>query len=86
MLLAEESTQVAEQNQDGRLAKQFASVEDLAIGRHQIEVEIDPHRTMMRAQEGQSVICSDVISEWRTWWSAGMAIGRERRRSRIDSR
>jgi hypothetical protein len=56
MLLAEESTKVAEQNQDGRPAKQFARAEDLAIDRHQIEVEIDPHRTMMRVPEPQSVI------------------------------
>jgi hypothetical protein len=43
MLLAEESTKVAEQNQDGRPTKQFARPEDLALDRHQIEVEIDSH-------------------------------------------
>ncbi len=56
MLLTEESTEIAEQNQDGRPAKQFACAEDIAIDRHQVEVEIDPHRTIMRAPELQSVI------------------------------
>src|SRR5579859_1289417 len=54
MLLAEESTEVAEQDQDGRPAKQFARAEGLALDRHQVEVEIDPHRTMMRQPERQS--------------------------------
>jgi len=56
MLLAEESTQVAEKNQDGRPAKQIMRAEDFAIHRHQIEVEIDPHRTMMRSPERPYVI------------------------------
>jgi hypothetical protein len=67
MLLAEESTEVAEQNQDGGPAKQFASAEDLAIDCHQIEVDIDPHRTMMRARELQSVIRITEEARPRRW-------------------
>ena len=50
MLLAEESAQVAEENQDGRATEQFACGEDFTIHRHQVEVEIDLHRIMMRSQ------------------------------------
>ena len=54
MLLAEQSTEVAQQNEDGRPAKQFMCVEDPAVDRHEVEVEIDPHRIMMRPGEHQS--------------------------------
>ena len=44
MLLAIESTEVAEQHQDGRTAKESAGGKDFAVGRHEVEVEVDPHR------------------------------------------
>src|SRR5579859_3368958 len=73
MLLAEESTEVAKQDQNGRPAKQFVSVEDPAIDRHQVEVEIDPHRTMMRPLERQPAESRAVMrigrgSIWRDGW------------------
>lgn len=67
MLLAKESTEVAEQNQNGRPAKQLVCVENLAIDCHQIEVEIDPHRTMMRAPDDQSVIRITEQPRHRRW-------------------
>jgi hypothetical protein len=43
VLLAEESTQVAEQNQNRRPAEQTPPGEEAAIDRQQVEVELDPH-------------------------------------------
>src|SRR5260370_24845846 len=49
MLLAEESTEVAEQNQNGWASEQLARGEDFAFERDEVEVELDPHRIMMRS-------------------------------------
>jgi len=43
VLLAVESTQVAEQNQDGRPAQQPARVEDLSVKGQELEVKVDLH-------------------------------------------
>jgi hypothetical protein len=43
MLLAIESTEVAEQHQDGRAPKQPARGEGFAVERHEVEAEVDPH-------------------------------------------
>ena len=43
MLLAVESTEVAQQNQDGWTAQQSARVKGLAINRQEVEVKMDPH-------------------------------------------
>jgi hypothetical protein len=48
MLLAIESTEVAEEDQNGWAPKQSLRVEDFAVNRHEVEVKIDRHRTMMR--------------------------------------
>jgi hypothetical protein len=48
MLLAIESTEVAEENQNGWAPKQSTGVEDFALDCHEGEVKIDRHRTMMR--------------------------------------
>jgi hypothetical protein len=42
MLLAIESTEVAEENQNGWGPKQATSVEDFALNCHEVEVKIDP--------------------------------------------
>jgi len=44
MLLAVESTEVAQQHQNGWAPKQPARWEVFAVERHEVEVEIDPHR------------------------------------------
>jgi hypothetical protein len=49
MLLAIESTEVAEENQDGWTPKQTTGVEDFALNRHEVEVKIDRHRIIMRS-------------------------------------
>ncbi len=51
MLEAIESTEVAEQNQNRRPPQQSACGVDVAVDRHEVEVEIDPHRLMMRSPE-----------------------------------
>ena len=56
MLLAKESTEVAEQNQNGRPSEQFAAGKDLAVHGRQVEVKIDLHRTMMRWPANRDVI------------------------------
>ena len=43
MLLAIESTQVAEQNQNGRPPEQPARVEDLSVKSQELEVKVDLH-------------------------------------------
>ncbi len=43
VLLAVESTQVAQQNQDGRPAQQPARVEDLSVKGQKLEVKVDLH-------------------------------------------
>jgi hypothetical protein len=48
MLLAVESTEVAEENQNGWAPKQSAGGEDFGVNRHEVEVQIDQHRIMMR--------------------------------------
>jgi NADPH:quinone reductase-like Zn-dependent oxidoreductase len=49
MLLAIESTEVAEQNQNCCPPQQSARREDFAVNRHEVEVKIDAHRIMMRS-------------------------------------
>ncbi len=56
MLLAEESTEVAEQNQNGWASEQLARGEDFAFERDEVEVELDPHRIMMRSFGGGCVM------------------------------
>lgn len=55
MLLAKESTEVAEQNQNRWASQQSARGEEFALERDEVEVEIDPHRNMMRAPEHRYV-------------------------------
>lgn len=43
MLLAIESTEVAEQDQNCRTTQELAGVEYLAIERLEVEVKVDPH-------------------------------------------
>lgn len=47
VLLAVESTEVAEHDQNRGAAEQLPPMEDPALKRHEIEVEIDPHRIIM---------------------------------------
>ncbi len=56
MLQAIESTEVAKQNQNGRPAQQSLCGEAFAVDCDQVEVKIDPHRTMMRSSELRYVI------------------------------
>jgi hypothetical protein len=56
MLLAVESTEVAQENQNGWAAKQSTGVEDLALNCREVEVEIDQHRIMMRSPPHRCVI------------------------------
>ena len=49
MLEAEQSTQVAEQNQDRRPPEKVAAGIGISVDRLDIEVEVDPHRHIMRA-------------------------------------
>ncbi len=49
MLLAIESTEVAEQDQDRGASDQLARREDLVVNRQEIEIELDAHPTMMRS-------------------------------------
>jgi len=56
MFLAVESTEVAKQNQNRRSAKQPMCRKDFAIEREEVEVEIDPHRIMMRSSRHRCVI------------------------------
>ncbi len=44
MLLAVESTEVAEQNQNGRPPQQLARAEDLSVKGQDLEVKVDVHR------------------------------------------
>jgi hypothetical protein len=44
MLLAVESTQVPEQNQDGRPGEQPAGVEDLSVKGQEVDIKVDLHR------------------------------------------
>lgn len=48
MLLAIESTEVPEENQNGRAPKQSLRVEDFAVRCSELEVQVDPHRIIMR--------------------------------------
>lgn len=48
MLLAEESTEVAQQDQDRRTPQQLTRREDGAVDRQEVEVEVDAHRIIMR--------------------------------------
>jgi hypothetical protein len=56
MLLAIESTEVAEENQNGWAPKQSTGVEGFALNCHEVEVKIDSHRTMMRPPPHPSVM------------------------------
>ncbi len=56
MLEAKESTEVAKQNQNRRPPQQPPCGVDVAVDRHEVEVEIDPHRTMMRWPRHRYVI------------------------------
>jgi len=49
MLLAIESTEVAEEHQNGRTAEKPARGEGFAVDGQEIEVEVDPHADMMLA-------------------------------------
>ncbi len=56
MLLAIQSTEVAEQHQDGRTAKETAGGKDLTIECYQVEVEVDLHQNMMLSSRHRYVI------------------------------
>jgi len=47
MLLAIQSTEVAEEHKDGRTAEKLACGEDFAVHGEQVEVEVDRHGDMM---------------------------------------
>ena len=47
MLLAVESTQVAEENQNRRTAQKPAGREDFAVDCQEVEIEVNLHRTIM---------------------------------------
>jgi hypothetical protein len=47
MLLAIQSTEVAEEHKDGRPAEKLVRGEDLAVQGEQVELEVDRHRDIM---------------------------------------
>ena len=49
MLQAEQSTEVAEQNQDRWPPQEIAARKGMTLDRLKIEIEVDPHRHIMRA-------------------------------------
>lgn len=63
MVLAIESTEVAEQNKDGRAPQQSTGGEDFAVNCVELEVEINSHRIMMRPNTHPNVI--DITEECR---------------------
>ena len=56
MFLAEESTQVAEQDQNRGTPQQPAGREDFAVDGQEVESEIDPHQAIMQSVAAGTVI------------------------------
>lgn len=65
MLQAIQSTQIPEQYQNGRTAEELTSRVSVSLNRYEVEVQINPHRNMMRASAYQYVIRITVPAiEW----------------------
>src|SRR5690348_8260198 len=56
MLLAIQSTEVAEEHKDGRTAEKLVRGEDLAVQGEQVEVEVDRHGDIMLRRQHRNVI------------------------------
>lgn len=72
MLLAVESTEVAEQNKDRRSAKQPTYGEHFAVQRKEVQVEIDPHSLIVRQSQRQCVI-HITIGHWLSYKACSFA-------------
>jgi hypothetical protein len=71
MLLAKQSTEIAQQHQDGRAAEQAAGRKDFAVQRHDVEIEIDPHQRNMMLIAGHRYVIPVTEERRRSRWNRG---------------